>query len=130
MAWWYYDDGRRFGLQADLPAADGAVVARAIERLARTIPVMPGEEDADFAEARKADALVALCGARLSEDPDPDRATVVIHAPLESLNEASGGCEVEDGPPVHPETVRRLLCTSRLQAVLEDRTAPPCASGG
>ncbi len=122
VAWWYYEDGRRFGLQADLPAADGAVVARAIERLARTIPVMPGEEDADFAEARKADALVALCGARLSEDPDPDRATVVIHAPLRSLNEGVGGCEVEDGPPVHPATVRRLLCSSRIQAVLEDRT--------
>ncbi len=123
VAWWYYDDGRRFGLQADLPAADGAVVARAIERLARTVPVMPGEDDSDFAEARRADALVALCGARLSEDPDPDRATVVVHAPLESLLQGTGGCEVEDGPPVHPETVRRLLCTSRLQAVLEDRTS-------
>ncbi|MCI0635351.1 MAG: HNH endonuclease [Actinobacteria bacterium] len=122
VAWWYYDDGRRFGLQADLPAADGAVVARALERVARSIPVMPGEEDADFAEARRADALVALCAARISDDPDPDRATVVIHAPLESLNEGTGGCEVEDGPPVHPETVRRLLCTSRLQAVLEDRS--------
>jgi len=83
---------------------------------------MPGEEDADFAEARRADALVALCGARISEDPDPGRATVVIHARLESLNEGAGGCEVEDGPPVPPETVRRLLCSNRLQAVLEDRT--------
>jgi len=44
VVWWYYDDGRRFGLQADLPAADGAIVAKAIERVAQTVPVMPGEE--------------------------------------------------------------------------------------
>ena len=65
---------------------------------------------------------MAFCGARISEDADPDRATLVIHAPLEALNDDSGGGEIEDGPPVHPETMRRLLCSSRLQAVLEDRS--------
>src|SRR6266568_5092674 len=32
LSWWYHDDGRRFGLEADLPAAQGALVARALER--------------------------------------------------------------------------------------------------
>ena len=31
LSWWYFDENRRFGLQAELPAADGAVVAKALE---------------------------------------------------------------------------------------------------
>jgi hypothetical protein len=117
--WWYFDDGRRFGLEAELPAAQGAVVARALERLARTVPEMPAEGDEAFTPARRADALVALCSARIAEDPDPDRASVVIHAQLDGLVKGSGGCEIEDGPVIDPEIARRLLCNARLQTVLE-----------
>jgi hypothetical protein len=80
VSWWYFDEGRRFGLEADLPAAPGAVVARALDRLAQDLPVMPGEEDPCYVGARRADALLAVCSARLAEEADPDRATVVIHA--------------------------------------------------
>src|SRR5205823_2991063 len=52
LSWWYLDDGSRFGLEAELPAAQGAAVARAIQRLAESLPMMPGEEDGAFAEAR------------------------------------------------------------------------------
>jgi hypothetical protein len=100
--------------------ADGAVVARALERLAQTIPAMPGESDGSFAAARRADALVALASTTVASDPDPDRATVVIHAQAEGLVAGTGGCEIQDGPVVHPETVKRLLCTGRVQEVLED----------
>ncbi len=120
VSWWYFDDGRRFGMEADLPSAQGAVVARALERLAGSIPVMPGEQEACSAPERRADALVALCSARLAEDADPDRATVVVHARAEGLAYGTGGCEVEDGPAIHPETVERLLCNARVQVVLED----------
>lgn len=127
VSWWHERDGSRFGLFADLPPAQGAVVARAIDRLARDIPVMPGEEGEDGLPARRADALVALCSAGIAADPDPDRATVVVHAQLSALTGegdgsggANDGCEIEDGPAVHPETVRRLLCNARTQAVVED----------
>lgn len=120
LSWWYFDEGRRFGLEAELPAAQGAIVARMLERAAGSIPVMPDEQGASFASARRADALVALCSARIAADPDPDRATVVVHAQLEGLVSGSGGCEVEDGPVLHPETVRRLLCNGRVQTVVED----------
>jgi len=33
----------------------------------------------------------------------------------------TGGCEIEDGPAIHPETVRRLMCNARVQAVVEDQ---------
>jgi hypothetical protein len=129
LSWWYTDEGRRFGLQADLPAAQGAVVARALERLADNLPVMPDEEDECFVDARRADALVAMCSARIGEDPDPDRATVVVHAQLDGLVDGTGGCEIEGGPVIHPETVRRLLCHGRVQTVIEDHTGQPVRLG-
>jgi Domain of unknown function (DUF222)/HNH endonuclease len=129
LSWWYFEENRRFGLQAELPAADGAVVATALERLAETIPVMPGEEDPVHADARRADALVALCSSRIAADPDPDRATVVIHAQMDGIASGEGGCEIEGGPVIHPETARRLLCDARVQAVVEDGTKNPMALG-
>jgi len=119
-SWFFYDDGKRMSLTADLPAAQGAVLARSIERGAERIPVMPGEEGEWSVDARRADALVALAAARLARDPDTDRSTVVVHTSPETL--ASGeGSEIEGGGIAHPSTVHRLLCTGRVQVVVEDR---------
>ena len=104
-------------------------MVRAIERAAELVPAMPGEDDPFHADTRRADGLVALCSARLAADPDPDRATVVIHARLRRLaaeeesdaGHGVGGCEIEGGSIVHPETVRRLLCNGRVQTVVEDQ---------
>ena len=121
VTWWYFDEGRRFGLEADLPAAHGPIVIKALEREAERIAALPGEEDEVYASARRADALVALCSARIASDPQPDRATVVVHARLDGLEQDTGGCEIEDGPVIHPQSVRRLLCNARVQTVVEDR---------
>ena len=129
LSWWYLDDGRRFGLEAELPAAQGAVVAKALDRLADELPVMPGEEHAVCADARRADALVALCSSRIAADADPDRATVVVHAPLDALVSGGRGCELEGGGVIHSETARRLLCTGRVQAVIEDEAGQPVRLG-
>jgi hypothetical protein len=120
LSWWWFDEGRRFGLQAELPAAQGAIVARAIERAAEHVPAMPDEQGDYFIDARRADALVGLCSARLADDPDPDRATVVVHAQLAGLADGSGGCEIEGGTAIGTDTVRRLLCNARVQTVVED----------
>jgi uncharacterized protein DUF222/HNH endonuclease len=121
MSWWYLDEGRRFGLEAELPATQGAIVARALERVAETVPAMPGEEDEPNTAARRADALVALCSARIAVDAEPDRATVVVHARLGAPEADLAGCELEGGPVIHPQTVKRLLCNGRVQTVVEDR---------
>jgi hypothetical protein len=132
VLWSYYDEGRRFGLSADLPAADGAVVARALDRLAHQIPEMPGEEGCSSLQARRADALVGLCSERIASDPDPDRATVIVHARLGSEGGVPSGmgsgtvegelhsAELDGGPVLHPAVARRLLCDARVQVVLED----------
>ena len=129
LSWWYFDDGKRFGLEAELPAAQGAVVARALDRLAERLPAMPDEEHDWSVGARRADALVGMASMRLAAEADPDRATVVVHVQLDSLISGEGGCEVEGGGVVHPETVRRLLCTGRVQTVLEDASGTPIRLG-
>jgi Domain of unknown function (DUF222) len=120
LDWWYSDEGRRLGLQADLPAAQGEVVVRALERMAERVPVMPGETDHSYADARRADALVALCSARIAIDPDPDRATVLVHAPLAALMHGTAGCESGNGSGVPGRTLERLLCNARIQTQVED----------
>jgi hypothetical protein len=129
LNWWPLDDGNRMGLEAELPAAHGAIVANALQRVAEALPVMPGEEDPIHAEARRADALVAICSTRVADDADPDRATVVVHARLGDLAASSGSAEIEGRGPIHPETARRLLCDARVQAVLEDRDGEPLRLG-
>jgi len=129
LNWWWLDDGNRLGLEAELPSSQGAIVARALQRVSDSIPLMPGEGDPAFAPARRADALVALCSNRIAVDADPDRATVVVHARLGDLVGTDGAAEVEDGGRIHPETARRLLCDARVQTVLEDGSGEPVRLG-
>jgi hypothetical protein len=129
LSWWYLDEGRRLGLEAELPAAQGAVVARALERLGESLPVMPGERDTSFVGARRADALVALCSASIAADADPDRATVIVHASVEALMAGDRSCEIEGGGVAHPEIARRLACTARIQQVIEDGARAPVGLG-
>jgi hypothetical protein len=126
LSWWFEDEGKRFAFKGELPAAQGAIVAKAIERVGSEVPVMPGEENHLWADARRVDALVAICSARVAIDPDQDRATVVVHARLEDIpgsNLASDGpgVEIEGGGVIHPSTLGRLLCNARTQTVFEDR---------
>jgi hypothetical protein len=120
LTYWYTDEGRRLGLQAELPADRGEVVVRALERMAERVPVMPGEADGSHADARRADALVALCSARIAADPDADRATIVVHAPLSALTDDTAGCELGSGSCVPTRTLERLLCNARIQTQVED----------
>jgi hypothetical protein len=130
LSWLYFDEGRRFALEAELPAAQGAVVARAIERIAESVPAMPDEQAQVFASARRADALVAMCSSRIAADTDQDRATIIVHTrasggkgPIGGEELAGGteptGSEIEGGPVIHARTLQRLLCNGRLQTVVE-----------
>jgi hypothetical protein len=129
VRWWFQDEGTRFGLEAELPADRGALVAKALSRLADSVPALPGQEGHEGVEARRADALVMLCSTEIAADPDPDRATIVVHASLETLAGADGNAEIEDGPAIAPETARRLACDGRIQIVAEDRLGDPLRLG-
>jgi hypothetical protein len=133
VSWYYYDEGRRLSLSADLPAADGTVVVRALDRRAQQVPILPELEGPWGLEARRADALVAMCSGHIAQDPDPDRATVIVHARVGGedgpVSTALHGAELEGGPVLHPEVARRLLCDARVQVVLEDGSGQPIRLG-
>ena len=120
LRWWFGDEGRRFGLEGELPAAQGAIIAKTLDPIAAELPVMPDEEGSGYADARRADALSALVSAEVAADPDPDRATLVVHADVEALRRGTAGAEIEDGPVIHPATLQRLGCNARIQTVIED----------
>jgi hypothetical protein len=129
LQWRYTDDGRRFQLDCELPSAQGAVVARALGRLGDQIPVTPGEESKHLAGTRRADALVALCSARLASDEEQDRATVVVHADLDALLDPDANAAVEGGAVIAGTSLQRLLCNARVQMVVEHPDGSVAALG-
>ena len=122
VSWSYRDEGRRFEMHAELPAAQGATIAQAIDRVATTIPPMPSERAGGPGAARRADALVAICSAKLGADPDPERATVVIHARAGQQAGVAPAAEIEGGGVAQPSVLERLLCAARIETVHEDAT--------
>ena len=122
LYWGYRDD--EFRLRAVLPAAEGAVVARALERIA--VGTGPDPQTGLFASgpAQWADALVELASARLGADADPDRATVVVHVDAADLAAGRGAAELEHAPSIPMELARRLACDCRLEVVAEGAAGP------
>ena len=128
LRYWYEDGGRRFGLEARMPSAQGAIVAKALQRVVDQVPVMPAELDAAYIDARRADALLALRSQRIAVDADADRATVVVHAPLEALA-GRRNAETEHGAVVPPEALQRMACDARVQVVAENQAGDAVALG-
>jgi hypothetical protein len=140
LDWWFHDEGRRFSLVADLPAAEGAVVAGAIERIADARPASPEDDEFASAESRRADALVALAQGGGGAGKGAARPTMIIHVPVgddagvprrEHAGEpltgrdepmlTHGGFRMQRGGIIPPETLARLLCSARVQGVAEDQ---------
>jgi hypothetical protein len=128
LSWWTFDDGRRFGIEGELPPAQGAIVAKALDELAGALPVMPDEQGPGGIGARRADALVALCSSQAGTDREPDRATVIVHARLDDAKRPHE-CEVEDGPAIAPESAQRLACNARVQFLVENESELPVRVG-
>jgi hypothetical protein len=124
LRWWWEDDGNRMTLWGSLPADKGAVVAKALDRLAEHIPELPDDapsctvDGLSTIDARRADALVAMASATIASDHDADRATVVVHAQLSSLVGEGVNGVIAGGPAIPAEVVQRMACDCRLQTVL------------
>lgn len=117
-----------YRINGRLPAAEGAVVAKAIERTAEQLPP---DDEGHYGPARhrNADALVEICSARLADDADADRATVLVHVGAEALNHINGTAELEEGTTIAAETARRLACDGRIQLVVDGRDGEPLGIG-
>ena len=116
LAWRWTDEGKRLFLEAEMPAAQGAVVTEALDRLASEIPVMPGEEHQMLIGRRRVDALALACG---SAGGHGDDATVVIHVQAETLVDDTANARTDDGVVLPMDVARRFLCNANIQAVVE-----------
>src|SRR5439155_1348205 len=113
--------------------ADGALLLRALDAMrdARWKQERGSAEPRPARQASNAEALVAVAEAALARPdesrPGGERYQVVVHADESVLShDGEGGCELDDGSAVAPETARRLACdASVVRNGRKTRTIPP-----
>ena len=133
-----YDEDGSLILKARLPAEMGALVLKALEAAmkdvsAETSGPQANEERPSWG-ARRADALGRVAESYLKHGSEAlnggDRLQIVVHVDAETLRDGCAGrCELEDGPSLPAETVRRLACDASLVTVLEDEEGEPLNVG-
>ena len=113
-----------------LAPEDGALVVRALES-ARDSLWRGSAEPRPARQASNAETLVAVADGALARPGEGrtggERYQVVIHADEAALShDGDGGCELEDGSALAPETARRLACDASLvRDGRKSRTIPP-----
>jgi hypothetical protein len=148
VSYGYAEDGSLI-LKARLPALAGALLIQALAAALEATPEkqisarMVEERSIGYA-ARRADALAVMAESYLAQPraasggaasgsaarSSADRYQVVIHVDAETLREHSAGrCEIEHGPSLPAETVRRLACDASLIRVLENAHGEPLDVG-
>jgi Domain of unknown function (DUF222)/HNH endonuclease len=150
LTYWFAEDGSLI-LKARLPALAGALLIQALGVAIEATPKKEISAEADEEqrisfESRRADALAVLAesflaasesapntaGRRHSADRhhSADRYQIVVHVDAETLRERRPGrCEIEHGPAIPIETVRRLSCDASLIKVIEDEKGKPLDVG-
>lgn len=116
------DGGYR--LWARLDAAGGAVVDKALMLGAERVPPDPSTGQPPAYETRCADALVGLARQSLSDERDPDRATIVVHVDGELASSGQVSGEIAGGPVISSATAQRLGCDARWQYVARGPHGP------
>ena len=105
-------------LSGFLPDVDGETFVKAIEQLADEVSVKDPQTGLYPAfDERCADALVEMAASSLAQQQSTkgERAMVVAHVDLDQEPHA----ETESGMPIATETLRRLLCDSVIEPILE-----------
>ena len=124
IRWREAREGRSMRISGELPVDEGATLAAALTRMAEQAGPDPDTGLFVPFERRCADAIVELAAAALAEDADPDRATIVVHVPVEWFDRAPDldgaiGAALESGVPLAHDTLRRLACDARVQLLGE-----------
>lgn len=145
---YHWDDDGSLVLRARLPADVGALVLKALERAVpetsspdrpdpRTYAdgyIPPDSIDLPSYAHKRADALAVICESFVAHGAQSmsggDRHQVVIHVSAETLQAGAGHqCELEHGPAVSAETVRRLACDASLVTIVENDKGEPLSVG-
>lgn len=120
FTWQFDEEAPVVRFNGQMVDSDAVEFVKTITRLASQMPAEPGGTYEPFA-ARCLDALLMLASQTRGADSDPDRVTAIIHVPVDALK-GGNGAEFEDGTPLLPETLRRLLCDARLQIQTDDES--------
>lgn len=134
LSWHWAEDGMLV-VRARLSPEDGALLLAALEAVREDVPAGTSDEPEEIAACevvctpanRSADSLVALARHGLNElraadtDSAPDY-TVNLHVDLADLIANEPKPQIENGPTVHPETLRRILCDSTAVIVAHRKT--------
>jgi Domain of unknown function (DUF222) len=131
------DDGMTL-LQARLDPIAAATVTTALDRIAEEL--WRADTSGDGARVldlhvRRADALVEMAKRAMAADPNsakrPEPSVVVLidHLTLAGQIATAGVCELIDGAPIAPDTVRRVACTAGILPVVLDGKSRPLDLG-
>ncbi len=125
LSWDWEDDGS-LRIRGRLPAEDGALLLAALEQAKEQAE----EEVKEPASIRYVDALVDVARSALASGEASGRAgepcQFVVHVDAQSLadDHVRDRCELERGPALPPETVRRLACDASIVRILERDGVP------
>lgn len=134
-----WEDDGSLRLTVRLPPDEGALVLSAL-KVSEEAPDTSSDDSAeapapdDPLAARRADALVSMARAALADGEatgsDGEPCEVVVHVDVESLadQQVHDRCELEGGPVIAPETVRRLGCDGSVVRIIE-RDGRPLSVG-
>ena len=123
------DDGSLVG-SFRIPPEMAAVFVKAVEIAREKVPAEPVESDgpagpSDPYAATNSDALMMMAEAFLSGGTGAsnrgDRFQIVVNVDDDVLSDdAEGVCELDGGPALAPETVRRLACDASIVLAVHD----------
>jgi len=120
----YWDEDGSLVLRGRLAPEDGALLVQALDAAHGVLR----EGGGGSAEPRQtnADALATMADLALSgvDRAGGERHQVVVHVDDDALAGGGGGCELDDGPALAPETARRLSCDASVVEVRERKGKP------
>jgi hypothetical protein len=112
--------GTRLALAGSLPGDQGAIFEEAVSAAAKRTPLNPETGAFDSWDVRMADGLVDLCA---TGGGSGTPAQLTIHADLEALTGTGGVAEIQSGPVIASETLRRLACDAVVEVAVHDGDA-------
>ena len=148
---YFFDGDGALVLKARLPAEVGTLLIQALDAAvdagANAIPGPdvpagicvpnqvpdPHDDERPSRAARRADAVAVLAESFLKHGPAAlggERHQIVVHVDAETLRHGTAGrCEIEHGPALPAETVRRLGCDCSVVMLLENAQGEPLDVG-
>jgi hypothetical protein len=125
-------DRSRWDIWGAVPGVAGAVIDRALQERADSLPTLP---DMRSGRAhRNALALTAICqdtldGAVAAGGSAAPLATVFVDATLAAASDGEAGVTVAAGPRVGPDTLQAILCAGRVEVIVDPGEGMPIAAG-